>query len=556
MTIEMTVTTDIQASKSGYAGVKKHVEHDPSIHHSNHDILKEYTKYNVVKNDSEEAQKIADWQEEQFGDWLEDRNRKQREKGRAERQIDGVKSWLKNKKKYTGVLTLGSMETTNQLMKLLVPAEALETRKTKDGQERVYIRLDHPEEAKKFYGMYDLAFNKWLGTMDNPASTIPTYQKIGRHAMHVDELGAPHLHYEVAFAGKTAKGRPTPSVDAALKTFWQDQHPKESVPYSREVWSWYRSIMDELGTRALKDAIKEVYGNEGTVKLIRKSKGDPTVITGLSMAQFKAIHAETAKAKAEKAEVDKQISAKTHTLADLTTQEKTQREVLTRLNDQVKDLDDQINTKDQEVKSKTAEAAELTKAINHRLKNKRHIEMQIDQLQTAAEEMEKTLQQKNEEYNLTEQHHRAVMTRWEEDEEDARARRDGLLTENWTLEQKNTRLRATQNDLQTAIDHRSGLLDQLNNNLRQWIGTHIKRLVTLALNVNGGKAWMKEQGCGFMVQQQFRQDYADDLDRLMSGQDVPKRYYNHPGMGWTRRTYKRNQRQQVQTTRQEDGPEL
>lgn len=550
MTIKMTVTTDIQGTAEGYTGVKKHNEHDPAIKNpSNKDILKEYTKYNVVENDRENAQKISDWQEEQFGEWLEARNAQQREKGHAERQIDGVKSWLKNKKKYTGVLTLGSMETTNELMRLLVPAEALETRQTKDGEERVYIKLDHPEEAKRFYSMYQQAFDKWLNAMDNPAFT--KFQKIGRHAMHVDELGAPHLHYEVAYAGNTAKGRPTPAVDAALKTFWKAYNPKQKVPSSRAVWSWYRSIMDEIGARALNSAIKNEYGKDDAVKLIRKTEDDPTVITGLTMEQVKAIHAEKAKAQ-EVAKLKAEISAKEAEKEQLTKDIKEKQ-------DQVKTLDDKIFVKDAEVEAKTAKSEELDKTIKHQYKRKDEVETEIAELEVEADRQDKAV-------TAAEANHTNLMTWWESEEEDLKAHHDGLLTENRSLEDQNTQLKADLDTWKTAVEQQRGLFDQITSNLKEWIKDHLKSLTNIGLNKEMGERWVKQGGNTYTDKQTWEADQFDDLARITDGVEVPRRYARNAQLGkWVRLKYERYQRQQrnlrertgaTDYSRHDDGPDL
>ena len=45
----MKVTSTINFSKTanGWSGIKKHVEHDPNVEHSNKDILENLTQYNV-----------------------------------------------------------------------------------------------------------------------------------------------------------------------------------------------------------------------------------------------------------------------------------------------------------------------------------------------------------------------------------------------------------------------------------------------------------------------------------------------------------------------------
>lgn len=571
MTIEITVTTDIQASKSGYAGVKKHTEHDPRVKHSNKDILPNYTKYNAVENSTENSQKLSEWQEDRFGDWLEERNKQQREKGHAERQIDGVKSWLKTKKRYTGVLTLGSMETTNDLMRLLVPASALETRKTEDGQERVYIKLDHPEEAAKFYGMYQRAFKRYLKVLETDKATSE-HLMIGRHAMHVDELGAPHLHYEIAYAGKTAKGRPTPAVDAALKSYWKDMHPNtKKVPVSREVWSWYRGVMDSTACHCLADAIEDTYGKAEVIKLVRKSKDDPTIQTGLTMEQYKAVHAERgivqAQIKADKAAAKKalydQMSATRQEIRrgnQLHAQNKQLDETLKAKQKQVDALDDQISAKkvtakelDDTIKAKQAEASELDKTIKRQKEEKKTVETEVEGLKEQKRTADQVL--KN-----AQTHHRTVMAGLKEEEEVTQARHDELLAENGSLEQKNSQLRATKKNLQTAINQQQSVLDQITNQLKVWITSHLKNLMNLSDNFHKGFFWA-QQNNGDM--NSYEADQEDDIDRLTHEEDVPNRYnFDKTQRQWKRTVYQRKQRNLRERTgatdysRHDDGPDL
>lgn len=574
--IKMTITTDIQGTDKGYSGVKKHNEHDPSIKNpSNKDILSTYTHYNTLKNGRKYAKKITDWQEQQFGDWLEEHNAQLREKGHAERQIDGVKRWLKNKTKYAGVLTFGSMESTNELMKLLVPADALETRKTEDGQDRVFIKLDHPKEGKRFYGMYRQAFEQYLKAMEDNKITH-NHMVIGRHAMHFDELGAPHLHYEIAYAGKTAKGRPTPSVDAALKSYWKDSHPDaKRCPSSKAVWSWYRGVMDGTAAHCLADAIKAVYGKEGVIKPVRKSKDDPTVITGLTMEQVKAIHAERAKVqaqiKADKAEAKKalydQMSATRRELEranqlhaqneqlNKTIQDKQNRvealdDRISAKTETVKELDGTIKAKQDQVSAKTTEVSALDKTIKHHKKQKTELESEI----TGLTEQKRTADQalKN-----AQTHHQTVMVGLDEEEEATQARHDKLLAETSALEQRKTQLQADVTQYQSFFD-------QVTDNLIAWLDKHLNKLINLGLNAELGKYWLKERGGDDESANQYQDDRFDDVERLAAGDKIPVRYvHDKEFKHWTRLSYQRKQRnlrERAERTRSEstdhDGPEL
>lgn len=529
--MKITVTNHVQqSSKSGYSATVNHNKHDPQTNHSNKDINFDLRQFNLLAQGQDRREELEAWQEEKFGAWIEEHDRLQREKGHGERQYGSVQAWIKKQNQPIGVLTVGSLESTNELMRKVIPEDLLTTRELPNGAEKVSIKTDTPEgekAAKKFYGVYQTAYQDYVTKVNEQLGAREQEgQFIGRYAVHCDELGAPHLHYELAAFSFTAKGKGSASFDRSMRQM--------TGKSSKAAMAAYRKATDVVMLTSFNGALHQAYGDVVTLELTRKTLEDPTTKTGLSMDQVKAIHQEEAEAKASADKLCKEISAK--------------RAVLTSLEDQVKDLDNQITDKMEKME-------DLSKTFKRRLDNRKHLETQIDQLEAVAEVMEKTQQLKNEEYNKAKQRHQAIMAQWDEEEKEAQVRYDKLLMKNHKQEQKNSLLSADLEALKSAIEQRSGLLDQLNNQLRQWINKHIKHLLTMALNLEGGKAWMKEHGGGYMVQQQYRQDYSDDLDRLMSGHDVPKRYYKHPGTGWTRRTYQRNPRVQT-TTRQEEGPEL
>ncbi|CUR41255.1 hypothetical protein LRLP16767_LR202_01317 [Limosilactobacillus reuteri] len=55
--------------------------------------------------------------------------------------------------------------------------------------------------------------------------------------MHVDEAGAPHIHYELYATGKTKKGRPTVSLNQTLVKY--AERATGSHMSGREALKWY-----------------------------------------------------------------------------------------------------------------------------------------------------------------------------------------------------------------------------------------------------------------------------------------------------------------------------
>lgn len=545
--MKVTVTNHVeQKKKAGYAGTVAHNRHDPNVEADNLDIDYDMSEYNCLNQGKDRREELERWQEEKFGSWIEEHDRTQREKGHGERQYGSVKNWLRPQNKAIGVLTVGSLESTNELMKKVIPPELLSTHELPNGTDKISIKTDTEagkEAAKKFYGVYHAAYqdfvtkaNEYLGGRNNKAG-----QFIGRYAIHCDELGAPHMHYELGIYSFTAKGKASGSFDRAMRQM--------TGKSGKSAMAAYRKATDGVMLASFNSALHQAYGDVVTLELTRKTKEDPTLQTGLSMEQVKAIHAEEAKAKATKDKLDKEISVKEQEKEQLTTEVKDKKYI-------AKGLDKQISAKTSEVEAKQAEADELDKTIKKRQKRKDEVETELASLEVEADRQDKAL-------TAAEANHTNLMTWWESDEEDLKARHDGLLTENRSLEDLKKQLRDNVDTLKTAVDQQSSLFDQITNRLGEWIKDHLKDLINLGLNADGGKQWLKEQGGTYTAKESFKADQADDIDRLSAGEEVPRRYvYNDQFKRWMRFTFQRKQRNLRERTgaggtdysKRDDGP--
>lgn len=544
--MKITVTNHVQqSSKSGYSATVNHNRHDPKTNHSNKDINFDLRQFNLLAQGKDRREELERWQEEKFGAWIKEHDRQQREKGHGERQYGSVQAWIKKQNQPIGVLTVGSLESTNELMRKVIPEDFLTTRELPNGAEKVSIKTDTPEgekAAKKFYGVYQTAYqdyvtkvNEQLGAREHEG------QFIGRYAVHCDELGAPHLHYELAAFCFTAKGKGSASFDRSMRQM--------TGKSSKAAMAAYRRATDTVMLDSFNTALHQAYGDVVTLELTRKTQEDPTVQTGLSMEQVKAIHAEEAKAKAKKDKLDKEISVKEQEKEQLTTEVEDKKYI-------AKGLDKQISAKTSEVEAKTAEAGELDRTIKHRKKHKKEVETEIESLEADRQDKAVTAAEAN---------HTNLMTWWESEEEDLKARRDGLLTENRSLEDLNKQLRDNVDSLKTAVGQQQGLFEQITNRLGEWIKDHLKDLINLGLNADGGRQWLKEQGGTYTAQESFKADQADDIDRMSVGEEVPRRYvYNDQFKRWMRFTFQRKQRNLRERTgangtdysRHDNGPSL
>lgn len=282
----MKVTSTINFSKTatGWSGIKKHVEHDPDVEHSNKDILKDLTQYNVngrVFSQAEIDQKMENY----FGDYVKNHDQNAIKSRHSERVFGTVKKFLKSKKKITVVATVGDMEDRNKLIEQLCPKgsyESIEIPSSPDGRTLV---ITNPAVAKKFYGVYEKALVNFVSTNYKMNGTnLFNYFVPGAYSIHVDEAGAPHIHYELYATGKTKSGRVSNSLNQTLVNLYERVHGKEVS--GREALKWYRLIFDRQMARLLDSEFKKEYRDKFKgIEFYRKGTKD----VGRSMEQVKNI---------------------------------------------------------------------------------------------------------------------------------------------------------------------------------------------------------------------------------------------------------------------------
>lgn len=310
MSILCTVTTDLQSKNAnGYSGVQKHTEHDPKLNHSNKNINFNETRFNVY-NESPKARKaVADWNNERFGDFVRKHDDHQREMGHPERCYGNVQGYLKNRRKATGILTIGNMAVQTQLIKQFCPKSSYDVDVLADGSKHAQFKLydddNRPIEAninvaKQFYGCFNRALVK--ATANNVGWTLKNGTRInagdylhrGRYAVNNDEMGMSHIHFEIATFGLTRGGKKhdphaTSSLNQALVTLHKTVTGKSCS--GRDAIKWYRAQIDKYALICLERELHHTYKIPKKVKILefeRKKDSDPTTQTGLTMEQLKA----------------------------------------------------------------------------------------------------------------------------------------------------------------------------------------------------------------------------------------------------------------------------
>ena len=312
MSLLCTVTTNLQAKNAkGYSGVQKHTEHDPNIKHSNHDINFSETRFNVYNESAKARKTVTEWNNDKFSDFVNNHDKHQRSMGHPERCYGSVQGYLKNRRKATGVLTIGNMAVQTQLIKRFCPASSYDEVELADGTKHANFKLydsnnnpieDNIKIAKQFYSCFNKALinatanNVGWNLKDGTRVNIGDYLHRGRYATNNDEMGMSHIHFEVATYGLTKGGKKhDPHATSSLNQALVSLHKAVTGNYcsGRQAIKWYRNKLDRYALSCLEDELKKTYSDrlpstkDKIFTFDRKTKDDPTTQTGLSMEQIK-----------------------------------------------------------------------------------------------------------------------------------------------------------------------------------------------------------------------------------------------------------------------------
>lgn len=247
--MKITVNVNIENSKRGWAAVANHVKHDPHQKHSNKDIEPELRSLDVWGLGAKCG--VREWQEEKFGAFVKAHDEKLKKQGRREknRYYHSVQGFLGRKNRQTAVITFGNNESWKKLIRAMGCQEGIDyTVEHEDkGNGNVYewYKLNpQSDKVKDLRNRVVNGFSDWRKTF-NGDDFASKYVHIGRYAIHFDEHGAPHMHAEMAFCGRTKKGAPTPSMSTAITQMATE--PGESTPKNnREAFRIFRYTTDKV----------------------------------------------------------------------------------------------------------------------------------------------------------------------------------------------------------------------------------------------------------------------------------------------------------------------
>lgn len=280
MTQILTTASGNFNNKKSWTGIKKHLEHDPSVKHKNEflntDESKQLRKYNshVVLIDYDE------FCEANFGAYVKDHDAHMKDRSRKfgsvkrflEVDNNGKARKLQPAQLYTEKLS--NEEDYKRFLKLLFNTVKKQNPNCSDAQAKdMAYRI-----VNAGLMLYAKGFNE-----RNPNL------KMFEYYTHLDEEGAPHLHSRVMpFVkpnGTTKKGRlkkPSWSLNKALGTQYNN------LGKNKENLRKFRKQEDQAMIDSMNYALERTCHLKPIFKLIRKTDKDQSLATGLAHEVYKA----------------------------------------------------------------------------------------------------------------------------------------------------------------------------------------------------------------------------------------------------------------------------
>lgn len=309
------------SNKQSWSGLKKHMEHDPKINHSNQFLngtesqaLRKYNRHQILINYSK-------WTEQKFGSFVKEHDQKMKDK---RRQFGSVSRFLKvdgSGKKRTLQPALTYIEKLSNEEDWTAFKSGLEKKLQSYRWNSGPKKGQHltPNEAQemalktisKGFEAYANGFNK-----RNPNLHMFEYYT------HMDEEGAPHLHAQVmpfTEMGKTKKGnlkKPSWSLNTALgQQYGTPRKNKENL-------SKFRTQEDQALIDSMNQTLEKTLGIKQAFQLVRKTDSDKTLQTGVDHEVYKARAKAIEQQEKQKQANNKKLISQTKTLKKLRSEQK------------------------------------------------------------------------------------------------------------------------------------------------------------------------------------------------------------------------------------------
>lgn len=258
--MKLTISTNIQRQSVARAGgLLKHDEHDPERDHSNKTIVPD--EYGTIKLMEPVLKETV---EKIYQPYIRERNKHAVERyNNHEISADQfaaahttLTDWLYDGRKRSKSAKEGKPVVTSLVIKIgnLHDLPALYDRLGLAYE----IRTDWPglNGQPKAVLLNDEDKAKWADYMrDVFSQVLREYQDHDgfapyKAAIHLDEGGAPHMHLGLVNAGVTAKGKPSTTLNNAIKSYLKSANLPTAKDYRTNMASW-REAVDSVVTQAL-----------------------------------------------------------------------------------------------------------------------------------------------------------------------------------------------------------------------------------------------------------------------------------------------------------------
>ena len=371
MQLKTTATVNVQSSKK-WSGLKHHMQHDPNVNHSNKDIEKSLTKYNVHGVIAHKDKILK----QHYGQFIAEHDAKQK---RSDRKYGSIAAYLEKQHgqpEITAVATFGSKELLKSFNDQLYQ-ETLRNKTFKGNLSRV--NFNRHLLATYAYGLtkYAQGFNK-----RNSHITLTEYYA------HLDESGAYHLHFEGIPRGHTATGKPSERFTRALVEQYgtdDEKHAKGNKEKGIDYMRKWRAQEDEALVRCMNAAFKERFKTPVKFELTRTG-----VALKLPMESYKKHADEIVKLKHDK----EALETKNKSLQASVARENKRFEELKQAND---DLQEELRIREIERKRREKERAKERADLD---KKHAYIEKQKQKIIVANQELDAKREKINQAYVL------------------------------------------------------------------------------------------------------------------------------------------------------------
>lgn len=252
-----TTAVDFASRKTTRFGqIRMHLRHEEKVNHKNKNIDFSLTKYNSTKAIDNTPEGRKEWNRikktihklhnEFFKDLVEEHDKKQ---VKESRKYKTVSNYLKGKKYEREMLAQFGSEDSN-----------IELREKLNLSKEEYAQISNNALTK-----YVKSFIERNGK----------YFKVGAIANNVDEK-LPHTHMQVFPMAYNEKGKPTYSLNAAVKCTLEDNGIDTKGKSHQQNMVTFRGVEDDIIANCFDEAFKE-KGIDVDIKLVRKH----SKITGL-----------------------------------------------------------------------------------------------------------------------------------------------------------------------------------------------------------------------------------------------------------------------------------